>query len=201
MNANKCTLYLTGWAIAASCLLVGCASTYVLESEPSGAQVSLKQKEGLVALGQTPLDFSASQLPEDQNFVLEFKKPGFETRSIEIMPIKQSRTELTVKLDTAADVKQANELAHSRKLITEIFNIQELVFRRKFVDALTEIKELEKKESKLPELFVLKGSIYFLMNDFEQAKESWKQALQLDPSLASIRMRIADLEKKGSDRK
>lgn len=200
MNAKKCTRQ-TSLALLACILLGGCASTYVLQSEPSGAQVSLKQKDGSVALGQTPLDFSASQLPEDQNFVLEFTKPGFETRSVEVMPIKQSRTELTVKLETAAEIKQANELERSRKLVSDIFNIQELVFRRKFVDALTEIKELEKKESKLPELYVLKGSVYFLMNDFEQAKESWKQALQLDPSLANLRLRIADLEKKRSERK
>jgi tetratricopeptide (TPR) repeat protein len=176
------------------CAITGCATTYEIVSSPDGATVYQAVNGRKALLGVTPFSFKKSGLPEDKPFVLSFERPSYEPLDVLVSPTDEAKTKVSAMLRPGKSDGSDPQVARMREVIAAIFQVQELTFQKRTVDALALIKELERKEPGLAEIYVLKGSIYASINDTEQARAAWKQALSLDSSLDRLKVEIQKLE-------
>jgi tetratricopeptide (TPR) repeat protein len=174
--------------------LASCASSYNFVSQPPGATAFLKQGNEKKYLGETPLEFSKSQLPTSDPFVISIEKDGYMPREISILPTNQSQTNVRVSL--VANVAGTGDvgLARLRGALALVLDAQEKAAKRNFIGALATLSELEKSEPRLPEIFVIRGSIYVLLKQPADARAQWTKALELDPTLEAIKVRLAQLQ-------
>lgn len=178
-----------------SLLVCSCTtgSLYRFQSQPSEASVFYQNGAEKVMIGLTPIDYTKSALPTASSFTLVFEKEGFDPREVVVSPTDNSQTIISTVLKQSKDVNSDASLKRVRTVLTKFFEVQELISRRKFVDALALLTKIEDAESSLPEVHVMRGSIYMLLNDTVQAKNSWEKALKIDPGLNDIRVRIKSL--------
>jgi tetratricopeptide (TPR) repeat protein len=186
--------------LTSALMLNACASYYRFQSNPQDAVVSHMNGTQKNVLGQTPIDFSKTALPKDTPFVILFEKDGFETKEIAVSPNDNALTTISVSLKPAKLPQNDTQVQRIRKTLQDIFEIQELAAKRRFVDALTKLNELQSREPMLVETHVLKGSIYVMLADPLKAREEWEQALKLDPNLEKIRQSLSELPPVGEAR-
>ncbi len=164
-------------------------------SQPSEATVFFVNGSQKTMIGQTPIDFSKAALPTDAPFVITFEKSGFETKEISVAPSENTLTTINVSLKPALGALTDEATKRTRKSVQQIFAIQELTAQKRYVDALASLKKLEEAEPNLVEVFVMRGSIYVLLNDTQQARREWEKALKMDPSMESLKVRLLTLAK------
>jgi hypothetical protein len=171
--------------------LVGCSTTYQFVTQPEGANV-YHQKDGSKALlGTTPLEFKKSGLPEDAPFSVIFEKQGYEPLNLLITPTDNSHTTVTATMKPgSASNGNDPESMRVRGVLRRVFKVQEHVATRRYTEALSLLRDLEKDEPNLAETYVLKGSVYLMLNDSAQARLSWEKALTLDSSLDDVRVQL-----------
>jgi tetratricopeptide (TPR) repeat protein len=179
---------------------VGCAggSLYRFQSQPSEASVYYLNGNEKTVIGVTPIDYTKAALPTDTPFIIIFEKPGFETKEVSVSPTDNSQTTISTTLKASKDLNSDLATKKTRELLNKVFEVQELTARLKFVDALAVLNKLEESNPSIPEISSMRGSIYLLLNDKEQARQSWEKALKMDPSLEELRVRLKAL---GSDKK
>jgi tetratricopeptide (TPR) repeat protein len=171
----------------------GCASYYRFLSQPNEAQVYVINGGQKTVLGQTPIDFTKAALPSDVPFVISFEKAGFENKEITVTPSENSLTTVSVNLKQSLSGNSDANTKRIRNAIQAIFEIQELTAQKRYVDALAKLKSLESEEPSLAEVFILRGSLYVLLNDRAQAKKEWEQALKLDPTMETLKVKLLRL--------
>ena len=171
--------------------LVGCSTTYQFVTQPEGANV-YHQKDGTKSLlGTTPLEFKKSGLPEDAPFAVMFEKQGYEPLNLVITPTDNSHTTVTATMKPGSTSNGNDpESLRVRSVLNRVFKVQEHVATRRYPEALSLLRDLEKDEPNLAETFVLKGSVYLMLNDSAQARTAWEKALTLDPSLDDVRVQL-----------
>lgn len=179
--------------LIAPVLVCSCASSYRFVSQPTEATVYFLNGAEKVLIGQTPIDYTKSALPTDAPFTIQYEKPGFETREISVAPTDNSLTTVNATLKPSKDAAADPSLKKTRSILQKVFAIQELTARQKYVEALSGLNKLEDAEPGLAEVHIMKGSIYFLLNDREQAKKQWEAALKLDPTLDELRVKLKAL--------
>lgn len=179
--------------VALAAVTAGCSTTYKISSVPEGATVYHKGGGDPALLGTTPMEFKKSGLPDDGPFVLSFERPGYEKQDVAVTPTDNALTMINVNLKPSAANPNDPGLLRARKVVSAVFRIQELAAAKKYLDALASIRELEQSEPDFAEILALKGSLYFVVGDKAQAKESWERALKLDPGLDSVRTRLGQL--------
>ena len=181
-------------------LLQSCATQYRFISQPSEATVYYVNGSEKTLIGQTPIDFAKSALPSDAPFVVTFEKSGFEIKEISVAPTENTLTTVNVSLKPALGALTDEATKRTRKSVQQIFSIQELTAQKRYVDALASLKKLEESEPNLVEVYVMRGSIYVLLNDTAQARREWEKALKMDPTMDSLKVRLLTLAKedKGS---
>jgi tetratricopeptide (TPR) repeat protein len=196
-RVNKLTYRLkrsSAWATLwmSSLALNACfsASVYKFQSQPSEASVYYINGSDKTLIGQTPIDYTKTNLPSDAPFSIIFEKSGFEPREISVTPTDNSQTIISATLKTADQPFADATTKKIRDMLRRIFEVQELTAKQKFVDALSALKKLEEENPNVAEIFSMKGSIYILLNDKTQAKEQWEKALKIDPSLDQLRARV-----------
>jgi|GEM_PF-1565016 len=171
--------------------LVGCSTTYQFVTQPEGANV-YHQKDGSKALlGTTPLEFKKSGLPEDTPFSVIFEKQGYEPLNLLVTPTDNSHTTVTATMKPgSASNGNDPESMRVRGVLRRVFKVQEHVATRRYTEALSLLRDLETAEPNLAETYVLKGSVYLMLNDSAQARLSWEKALALDSSLDDVRVHL-----------
>jgi predicted Zn-dependent protease len=137
--------------------------------------------------------FKKSALPDDRPFAVTFVRDGWEPVDVLISPTGDSRTKVNAILRPGRSDGKDPQTQRTRKVLSMVFSIQEMVAQNRAVDALATIRELEKDEPNLAEVFVLKGSIYAALNDRTQARAAWERALALDSGLDRIRVELQRL--------
>ena len=174
----------------------GCASSsvYKFQSQPNEATVYYINGNDKTLVGQTPIDYTKTQLPTDAPFTLAFEKPGYETKEISVSPTDNSQTTISAILKQQKEPVTDAATKRLRAVLQKIFDIQELTARQRYVDALAGLSKLEEQEPNVAEIYSLKGSIYVILNDPTQAKAQWEKALKVDPSLDNLRARIKTLD-------
>lgn len=182
------------WLVV-SLLQAGCATTYKISTLPQGVSVYQKAGADKSFLGETPIEFEKSGLPPDKPFVLVFEKSGFESKELVVTPTDDTRTTVSVTLKPAERGTDGDDtFRRTRSVLLKVFEIQNLVAKKRYVDALTSLNALEEQEPKLPEVFMLRGSVYFMLNEQQLAKNNWEKALELDPALSSVQESLANLK-------
>lgn len=174
--------------------LSGCGTTYTFVSEPPGAAVYHQANGGAALLGTTPLEFAKSGLPEDKPFLVTFEHKGFEKLQVLVTPTDGAHTRVDAALKPAAGGgKDDPGLVRARGILAQVFKVQELTARKRYAEAIAELRDLEAREPTLAEAHVLKGSLHVVMGDTKAAREAWTRALELDPALDQVRDRLAKL--------
>jgi Tfp pilus assembly protein PilF len=180
------------WLLSSPILLTACFSTsvYKFQSQPSEASVYYLNGAEKTLIGQTPIDYTKTNLPSDAPFSILFEKSGFEPREISVTPTDNSQTIISAILKSSAEPFADATTKKIRDVLKRVFDVQEMTAKQKFVDALTALKKLEEEHPNVAEIYSMKGSIYILLNDKAQAKEQWEKALKIDPSLDQLRVRV-----------
>jgi tetratricopeptide (TPR) repeat protein len=185
---------------AAGCTLLlaaGCASTgsVVVRSEPPAAKVFYVDLDsGQSALiGETPLTFERRDQAKGRDIIqLRVEKEGFQSTYSAVTSFSGETTFVDVKLPSIvsakAEVQQAFDA--SRSLLLEA---NRLVLAQRFSEALARIEKVIELDPRSAEALAAKGSVLFLMRDFEGARQAWTNSLELNPSQASVREAMLDL--------
>jgi hypothetical protein len=178
--------------------LTGCFadSVYKFQSQPSDASIYYLNGSEKNLVGQTPIDYTKTSLPNDAPFTILFEKQGYEPKEISVTPTDNSQTTISATLKVSKDSMGDSTSKRMRELLKKVFQVQELTAQSKYVDAIALVNKVAEQEPNIAELFVLKGGIYFLLNDANQAKLAWQEALKIDSSLDTLRPRIKAIEAK-----
>lgn len=183
---------------------VACASTseVVVKSDPNDSAVYLiDPKTGKDALiGKTPLTFSRNEYAKTNGDVLQLRvdKEGYESKYTAIASFPGQTTFVDIKLNNItsgkAEVREAFEA--SRLLTSEANN---LLLQKRYSEALGKVDKILSLDPKNANAFAARGSILYLMKDYEHAEQAWIKALELDPSLESVRSSLLELNMKNSE--
>ncbi|MBP9708739.1 MAG: tetratricopeptide repeat protein [Oligoflexales bacterium] len=195
---GKNIFFLFSVKFAAFAFFGGCATHYRFQSQPSEANVFYINGSEKTLIGQTPIDYAKSALPTDTPFVINFEKSGYEQKELSIAPSDNSLTTISVHLKPVLDAVTDATVKRMHDTIQQIFKVQELSSQQRYVDALSALQKLEEAEPTLAEVFVLRGSIYVMLNDKERAKQEWEKALKLAPHLESLKVQLARLTQDAS---
>lgn len=183
--------------------LSACASTgkVVVRTDPPDTSVFLvdNQSGQNALLGKTPFSFDREIAAKKGSEVIQlrFEKEGFEPKYSAVASFGQQTTFLDVKMSSIAmasgEMRQAFELA--RSLLTEA---NRLVLNKRYSEALTRIEKLLEMDPKNAEAVAAKGSILYLMKDFEGAHQAWTKALELNPGYETVRASLVELNLQNS---
>lgn len=177
---------------------LGCSTVgkVVLNTDPPQSQVYLVDvNTGQVALlGETPMAFSKN-LPEGKGaevLQLKIEKEGFETKYTSVASFGDETTYLDLKMGSLLDANNNLRKAFetNRQLMTDA---NRLAASRRFSEALTRVERVIEGDPKNDEAWAAKGSLLYLMKDYDGALNSWKKSLEMNPNNESVRASILDL--------
>ena len=182
----------------ASLQLVACATsgTVVVRSNPPDANVFMfDSNTGQSSLlGKTPVTFS-KELAEEKHsdiFQLRIEKEGYESKFTSVAAFSRETTYVDLQLSSSLavnnDLKKAFEL--NRQLMQEA---NRLASSKRFSEALTRVEKVLETDPKNDDAQAAKGSLLYLMKDFEGAQNAWKKALENNPSNEMVRSSLIDL--------
>lgn len=177
---------------------LGCATygTVVVRSNPPEANVYMFDlKTGQNALlGKTPMTFSKKVAADKSADVIQLRieKDGFESKYASVATLGKQTTYIDIRMSSAisanADLRKAFEV--NRQLIMEA---NRLAASRRFSEALARVEKVLEVDPKNDEAHAAKGSLMYLMKDYEGAQVAWKKALELNPSNDAVRASLVDL--------
>lgn len=179
--------------LVAAAVLQGCASTYLISTNPPGANVYFNdpttQKRFLI--GATPLSYSKGALPTDAAFMVTVEKEGFLPQDVPMAPTNESRTIVSVNLkaDTTTVARNNKEL---NEAVNYLFRAQQLIYRKQYQAAIIELDKILKDKPDLTQAQVMKGTAYYLLNELPSAINAWKEAMKLDPNNEELSKFLAD---------
>ncbi len=176
---------------------VGCATvgSVVVRSDPPAAKVFFVDLEtGQAALlGETPLTFNRREHAKGRDVIqLRVEKEGFQSTYSAVASFSGETTFVDVKLPSIlsakAEVQQAFDAA--RTLLTEA---NRMVIAKRYSEALARIEKVIELDPRSADALAAKGSVLYLMRDFDGARQAWTKSLEMNPSQASVREAILDL--------
>lgn len=95
---------------------------------------------------------------------------------------------------------ERNQLMEQKKIqdfqasTKHIFNAQSLFYKKRFWQSLDETNKALELVPDSAQAHALKGSIYYKMGLNDEAKSSWQQALEIDPSMDQVKAGLARLK-------
>lgn len=66
-------------------------------------------------------------------------------------------------------------------VVDHLFKAQQLVMSKKFTDAQEELDKALLINEYLPQAYLLRGTIFYVNKDYEQAKIAWERSIKIDP--------------------
>ncbi len=168
--------------------LTSCSSKLVVQSEPSDVEVfaSAQNSNQKKSLGKTPLEIKYSELYEKAGFTpssgeflsisLEGKDYDIEKLLLPPAPYGLTSSQVFVKLTPLKDVSQAKEI------LQKLHVAQKFAQASQFERALIEIDKVLEVDPKFIRALSLKGSVYYLQKNFDEALKWFEKALSLDGS-------------------
>lgn len=174
--------------ILSGLLFLSCSSKLKIQSEPSDAEVFVSQQNSLdrKSLGKAPLDISYSDLIDKAGgtartgefYVLSFELKDHETEKLLLPPQPFGATQANVvaKLVPSKDANQAKDI------LQRMHNAQKFAQSGQFERAMAETDKILEVDAKFARALSLKGSIYFLQKNYDDALAWFEKALASDPS-------------------
>lgn len=159
------------------------ASKIEIFTNPEEAEVYVINPENgeRVTVGTTPyegpLDLLSQKASGSTSFVIEIAKPGFDSYRLLYSIISSGDVTLRVNLPLKNEIKLTQDLD---LLMSDLFDVQRMVRARDFNSALTKIELLEAKFPQYSILHEMKGSIFYLTQDFTRALSSYRRAFSLN---------------------
>jgi hypothetical protein len=185
-------------AVASTLILLSCTTPgkVVVRSKPESASVYfLDGKSGQSALvGKTPLTFDRSTAKQDGNDLIQLRieKDGFEPRYAAVTAFGQETTflDLTLQQPMIAKGEVRAAFEESRKLMEET---NRLLLNKRYSEALMSVEKMLQLDPKNAEAHAAKGSVLYLMKDYDGASSSWTHALELNPAFDNVRESLIHL--------
>jgi tetratricopeptide (TPR) repeat protein len=180
--------------------LVACSSKLKIQSEPSDIEVFVSQQNSAQkkSLGKTTIEITYSDLSEKirgtQNSG-EFVYMSFESKDFDIekvllpsRPFGLTSTQIFVKLTPLKDVSQA------RDILQKLHNAQKFAQAGQFDRALVDIDKVLEVDPNFIRALSLKGSVYYLQKNYDEALKWFEKALALDGSFEEAVKMIAKIK-------
>jgi len=181
------------------CFLLGCSSKIKIQSEPSDIEVFAAQQNSSQkkSLGKTPIEISYTYLgdkvggtPASGEFLnLSFESKDFDTKIV-LLPSKPfglTSTQVYVKLTPLKDVSQA------RDILQKLHNAQKFAQAGQFERAFVDIDKVLEVDPSFIRALSLKGSVYYLQKNYDEALKWFEKALALDSSFDEAIKMIAKI--------
>lgn len=146
----------------------------------------------------------------DSDVIFSMKLPNEKTEAslanISEADIKEKNKELLENLDDDKAEVHAEELAQRSALIEQkklqdyqastqhIFTAQSLFYKKQYWKSLDETNKALELVPSSAQAHALKGSIYYKMGLNDEARISWQQALELDPSMEQVKTSLARIQ-------
>jgi hypothetical protein len=159
------------------------ASKIEIVTNPEEAEVFVINPENgeRVTVGTTPyegpLDLLSQKASGATSFIIEIDKPGFDSYRLLYSVIASSDVTLRVNLPLKNDIKLTQDID---LLMSDLFDVQRLVRGRDYASALSKVELLEAKFPQYSILHEIKGSVFYLTQDFTRALASYRRAFSLN---------------------
>lgn len=181
-------------------LTMSCTSKLKIQSEPADIEVFVAQQNSTQkkSLGKTPLEITYSDLNEKIGVTQnsgEFISISFESKDYDIekvlllaKPFGMTSTQVFVKLTPLKDV------SHARDILQKLHNAQKFAQAAQFDRALVDIDKVLEVDPNFIRALSLKGSIYYLQKNYDEALKWFEKALALDGSFEEAIKMIAKIK-------
>lgn len=146
----------------------------------------------------------------DSDVIFSMKLPGGKNdkfaQDISALDIEEKNKQLLESLDDdkaelhEGELAERSELIEQRKLqdyqasTQHIFTAQSLFYKKQYWKSLDETNKSLELVPTSAQAHALKGSIYYKMGLNDEAKTSWQQALEIDPSMDQVKTSLARLK-------
>ena len=142
------------------------------------------QTQGAGKEGEETKQGSAKQKKRAAEAADELLKPKEEDLSSDIQDIVDTSK---VKKKQAKQGTYTKEDADYNKALYSLQQAQKLFSERRYTQALAEINKSVEAAPNMALAYAVRGSVYFMLRQFPEAKLSWEKALELDPSMDNVR--------------
>ncbi|MBL4796205.1 MAG: hypothetical protein JKY50_02195 [Oleispira sp.] len=146
----------------------------------------------------------------DSDVIFSMKLPGGNAdkfvEDVSTLEIAEKNKQLLESLDDdkaelhSKELVQRNEMIEQKKLqqyqasTQHIFSAQSLFYKKQYWKSLDETNKALELVPTSAQAYALKGSIYYKMGLNDEAKVSWQQALEIDPSMDQVKTSLARLK-------
>ncbi len=182
-------LFLTACATLGVGFGQGAGAVVVRTTPPNATVYYLDQKTGQGALvGKTPLTFNRHDHATEGNELIQLRieKEGFEPRYAAVTAFGSETTylDLTLQQPLVAKGELREAFEQSRRLMDEV---NRLLLSKRFTEGLIAVEKVLELDPKNADAHAAKGSVLYLMKDYDGANSSWIHALELNPGMDSVR--------------
>lgn len=182
--------------------LGACSTNYLIVDSERRIQVAISDANNpsaaIIPLGQTPLKIPENKFPIKWEMVrVKFHQPGFAAQEILIPSLQRLGKSLEIGIKLFKESNQLSSHAYAQGLFKKTSDARFYITSQKYDLTLEQINAALRTDDQLPELFVLQGTIFMLLNQPQKAKKSWGQALKLDPDNREAKLIIKKLNKLG----
>lgn len=150
----------------------------------SGQSLKQPPAQGAGREGEETKQGSVKQKKRASEAADELLKPKEEDLSSDIQDIVDTSR---VKKKQAKQGTYTKEDADYNKALYSLQQAQKLFSERRYAQALTEINKSVEAAPNMALAYAVRGSVYFMLRQFPDAKLSWEKALELDPSMDNVR--------------
>jgi putative PEP-CTERM system TPR-repeat lipoprotein len=153
-------------------------------------KVNAMDPQSLVALAQAHMTLGETDLAASYMAKAVEQNPEAATLRVGLastLSKKGERAQAIAQLETAIHLDPG-------MVDADALLIQNLIREKQFDKALSAVESLEKKQPKNLTTFILKGAVYLGKNDFANARKSFEQALELDPTSFAATLSLAQLD-------
>jgi len=127
---------------------------------------------------------TANQRKRDREATDDLLKPKDEDLASDIKDIVDTSK---VKKKQPGQGTYTKDDADYNKALSSLQAAQSLFSERRYAQALAEINKSVDAAPNMALAYAVRGSIYYMLRQFPEAKISWEKALELDPSMDNVR--------------
>jgi tetratricopeptide (TPR) repeat protein len=178
---------------------LGCSTKLKVQSEPTDAEVFVSQQYSTEkkSLGKTPLEISYAELNEKSGgppkagefLVLSFEAKDFEAEKILLPAAPFGATDSNVSVRMVAS-KDANR---AKNILDRLHNAQKFAQSSQFERAHIETDKVLEIDPNFLRALSMKGSIYYLQKQYEEALKWFEKALAADNSFEEAAKMISKI--------
>ncbi len=147
----------------------------------------------LERLDVTPTDEHASLLEAARKAIADAEKADPNAAGIRI--IKAHLTSLDGKNDEARALLEEEVKLHPEEVMSFVMLANVYATERKDAEALKTLEDARARGHETSDVLEGLGTLYSVMNRFDDAKKAFARALELDPEDATYRLQLAQLER------